>query len=85
MKESKEQEISLMASLYTGCSQVLDEAQRRRMLGEMVLKADCRGTIAMLTRLTGVSFYTIKSAKKKSSPFLRNLKNFLDQQKGHKK
>ena len=60
MKESKEQEISLMASLYTGCSQVLDEAQRRRMLGEMVLKADCRGTIAMLTRLTGVSFYTIK-------------------------
>ena len=60
MKESKKQEISLMASLYTGCSQVLDEAQRRRMLGEMVLKADCRGTIAMLTRLTGVSFYTIK-------------------------
>ena len=60
MKESKEQEISLMAHLYNGCSQMLDEAQRRRMLGEMVLKADCRGAIAMLTKLTGVCFYTIK-------------------------
>ena len=60
MKESKEQEISLMACLYNGCSQMLDEAQRRRMLGEMVLKADCRGAIALLSRLTGAAFYTIK-------------------------
>ena len=60
MKESKMQELSLMACLYNGCSQMLDEAQRRRMLGEMALKADCRGAIAMLTRLTGAAFYTIK-------------------------
>ena len=60
MKESKEQELSLMACLYNGCSQMLDEAQRRRMLGEMVLKANCRVDIALLTKYTGVAFYTIK-------------------------
>ena len=60
MTIAKEQEINVMAFLYNGCSELLDEAQRRLMLGQMVLKADCRGAIAMLTRLTGVAFRTIK-------------------------
>lgn len=60
MNKAKEHEIELMAFLYNGCRQLLDEGQRRLMLGQMVLKANCRGAIAMLTRLTGAAFRTIK-------------------------
>ena len=60
MTQSKEEEINIMAFLYNGCRPILDEAQRRLVLGQMVLKADCRGAIAMLTKLTGVAFRTIK-------------------------
>lgn len=60
MTQSKEEEIKMMAFLYNGCRQILDEAQRRLILGQMIRKADCRGAIAMLTKLTGVAFRTIK-------------------------
>lgn len=60
MTQTKEQEINTMAFLYNGCRQILDEAQRRFMLGQMLVKADCRGAIAMLSKLTGVAFRTIK-------------------------
>ena len=60
MNMSKREEINLMAFLYNGCRQLLDEAQRRLMLGQMVLKANCRGAITMLSRLTGVAYRTIK-------------------------
>ena len=60
MIKAKEQEIDLMAFLYNGCCEVLDEAQRRLLLGQMVLKANCRGAIARLSKLTGTAFRTIK-------------------------
>ena len=60
MTAEKEQEIDVMAYLYNGCSGLLNEVQRRLMLGEMALKANCRGVIARLSRYTGVSFRTIK-------------------------
>ena len=60
MDESQKQELNMMAYLYIGCCKFLDEAQRRILLGEMVLKVHCRGAIAMLSRLTGVAFSTIK-------------------------
>lgn len=63
MTTSKEQELTLMAFLYNGCSQILDEAQRRLLLGQMILKADCRGAIALMTKLTGVAFRTIRRGR----------------------
>ena len=72
MTTSKKQEITLMGFLYNGCSQMLDEAQRRLMLGQMVQKADCRGAIAMLTRLTGVAFRTIKRGCKEALATVEN-------------
>ena len=61
-----EQEINVMAFLYNGCSESLNEVQRRLMLGEMALKANCRGVIARLSRFTGVSFRTIKRGMKEA-------------------
>ena len=61
-----------MGFLYNGCSEVLDEAQRRLILGQMVLKAGCRGAIAMLTRLTGVAFRTIKRGCKEAMATEKN-------------
>ena len=49
-----------MAFLYNGCADVLNEAQRRVLIGHMAIKAACRGALAMLSRLTGVAFRTIK-------------------------
>ena len=60
MTIEKEQEINLMAFFYNGCADVLDEAQRRIMIGQMAIKASCRGALAMLSKLTGVAFRTIK-------------------------
>ena len=60
MTTAQEQELNVMAFLYNGCVELLDEAQRRMMLGQMVLKVNCRGAIARLTKFTGVTFRTIK-------------------------
>lgn len=60
MTAAKEHEINVMAFLYNGSAHLLDEAQRRLMLGQMALKADCRGALVMLSRLTGAAFRTIK-------------------------
>lgn len=60
MTAEKEQELNVMAFLYNGCHEMLDEAQRRLMLGQMAIKAGCFGAVAMLSRLTGVAFRTIK-------------------------
>ena len=60
MTISEEQEIYKMAYLYNGCVSFLDEAQRRLMLGQMVLKMNCRGAISMMSRLTGAAYRTIK-------------------------
>ena len=51
MTIEKEQEINLMAFFYNGCADVLDEAQRRIMIGQMAIKASCRGALAMLSKL----------------------------------
>ena len=60
MTTSEEQEIHTMAFLFNGSRHMLDEAQRRIMLGEMVLQVNCRGAIAMLSKLTRTAFRTIK-------------------------
>ena len=60
MTIEKEQEINVMPFLYNGCADALDEVQRRVMIGQMAIKAGCRGALAMLSRLTGVAFRTIK-------------------------
>ena len=60
MTKSKAQEVEMMAFLYNGCCEVLDEVQRRLLLGQMALKANCRGAIARLSKLTGAAFRTIK-------------------------
>ena len=60
MTIEQEREIKLMAFFYNGCANVLDEAQRRIMIGQMAIKASCRGALALLSKLTGVAFRTIK-------------------------
>ena len=66
MTIEQEQEIKLMAFFYNGCANVLDEAQRRIMIGQMAIKASCRGALALLSKLTGVAFRTIKRGIKDS-------------------
>ena len=60
MTAEKERELNVMAFLYNGCQEMLDEAQRRLMLGQMAIKAGCFGAVAMLSKLTGAAFRTIK-------------------------